>query len=1600
MASKDKTFIHLHLHTEYSLLDGLSKISKLMKKVKEMGMDSVAITDHGAMYGAIEFYKEAKKEGIKPIIGIETYVSLVDHTKRPEKQSGEGKNYHLLLLAKNEEGYKNLMKISSIAQLEGYYYRPRIDHEVLKKYSKGLICTSACALGEVAKFLADGDYERAKKTAKWYQSVFGEDYYLEVQRHEFGKFVDDAKEAEIKDELRRMQKSEKIVNDGVVKLSRELGIPIVATNDAHYIEKDDANAQDVLVCVATGKQVSDIKRMRFVDTPSFYVKTSEEMKDLFADLPDAIENTQKIADKCNLEISTLGKWFFPKFPLPKGEKAGEYLVKLAKERLSEKISKVTKEVKERLDYELGIINQKGYAPYFLIVMDLANWANEQGIVTNTRGSAAGSLVSYVLGITTVNPLTYYLPFERFLNPYRPSPPDIDFDVADDRREEIIEFITKRYGKEKVAQVCTFGRMLARAGVRDVARVLGYPYAIGDRISKMIPPPKQGFPINIDKALATNPQLKEMYDSDSDAKKILELAKHLEGSARHISVHAAGVVVAPGEMTDFAPIQKEPSGDRVITQYEMHACEDVGLIKFDILGIRNLSILGSAIKIVHDTHGKDVDIHKIPLDDKKTFEMLAKGETMGVFQFSGSGMTRYLKELKPNKVEDLMAMVALYRPGPMAVIPEYIARKNDSKLIKYLDPRMKKFLGASYGLIVYQDDLLFCAIDLAGYSWEKADKFRKAVGKKIPEEMAAQKADFIKGIVDNGQTEKFAEELWKLFEPFQSYGFNKCLVGDTNIYDAITGERMTLESLYNSKKKISLLSLNKNSILNPKLVSSIQKNGVKPVFEVITRRGMKIKSTDNHQFLTISGWKELKDLSKGSRIATPRVAPLPFKAYVIEDFRIATLGYLLAEGNLCHPHGVYYYSTSKEEVNDFMAWVSNFENSRIKLNYSKPATSVYIGKKEQGKPNELREWLDDLELLNKKATQKALPEFVFKLNREQLSLLLAKMWQGDGSVTTKEGGQLFYATSSGRLAYEMQHLLLRLGIISAIHEKRFKYRGSFKTGWTINLSRYNNLLRFSETIGKYLLGDVRISLEAIIKSHPIISGTISSKSARGSKDIIPSGILPIIQEEIYQSGYGLATFAYKYGFAERSFSRDDRKIGYLRETIQEYSQKLNSEKLANLANSDIYWDEIVAINPKGSEMTYDLTVPETHNFVAGDIIVHNSHAASYGMVAYQTAYMKANYPVEYMCALLTCESGDIDKITQAISECRRMGVKVLPPDINQSDVGFKIVEDKGSLDGKAIRFGLSAIKNVGKAAIEAILVVRNEKQFVSLTDFLSRVDGRKVNKRVLESLVKVGALSIFGKRAAILSSMDGLRTKIKPKTATNQQDLFGEEETETKVAADISKIISDVDEFSEDELQALERQLLGFSLSAKPIVELIGELTNYITHRIDEISADQVHGDIVKVAGVVTEVRVVLTKSTSAEMAFVKIEDGTGTINVVVFPKIYQKTRNVWVDYKPVLLSGRVDTRDDAPNLLVESVDTLETVKDQESSLFLRIPDKTPLDRLKELKSLLLAHPGNQKVTLVFEGNKKITLAFGVTWDQDLSRLIDQVLERRGPYNVQ
>lgn len=1160
-----RKFVHLHLHSEYSLLDGMTKIKKLIKRVKEMGMDSVALTDHGAMYGAIEFYKAAKAEEIKPIVGLEAYTTPGDHKEK------SGNNNHLLLLAKNEEGYKNLMQITSIAHVEGMYRKPRISRSLLEKYHKGLICTSACPAGELAGHLIDNNFEEAKKTAKWFLDVFGEDYYLEIQNHESDHHAHKASSTALAEDIIGLANKEKVITEGVIKLSRELGIPIVATNDAHYLNKEDAEAQDVLVCVATGANVSDEKRIRFIDIPEFYVKTGEEMEALFPNLPEALDNTVKVAEKCNLEI-TLGKYFFPKVEIPGQKTAEEHLKDLARKHLEEKFPNPTKDYKDRLEYELKIICDKEYASYFLIYYDLARWATDQRIPINIRGSVAGSLTTFVLGITIIDPLHFQVPFERFLNPFRPSAPDIDMDIADDMREQMIAHIGEVYGKEKVAQICTFGRMLSRGAVRDVARVLGYPYAIGDKVSKLIPPPKQGFPITVPKALEQTPELKSLYDGDRDVKKIVDMAMQLEGSARHTSIHAAGVVIAPDELTNFTPLQIDTRHDRkVITQYEMHAVEDVGLVKLDILGIRNLSILREAVSLVHKSRNIDIKLLKIPIDDKKTFEMLAAGNTMGVFQLSGSGMTRYLVDMAPTKIEDIMMMIALFRPGPMENIDEYISRKKGQKPVTYYHPKMEKFLDKSLGVLVYQDDLLYTALEVAGYDWAEVDMFRKAVGKKIPEEMARQHEIFVEGCIKNSNmTKEEAEGLWELFVPFQGYGFNK------------------------------------------------------------------------------------------------------------------------------------------------------------------------------------------------------------------------------------------------------------------------------------------------------------------------------------------------------------------------------------------------------------------------------------------------AHSASYGMVAYQTAYMKANYPVEYMCALLSAEAGDTVKVTEAIAECKRMKIKVLPPDINESETGFTIVKDEASLDGQAIRFGFSAIKNVGGAAIEAILEARKSGTFMNFVDFVMRVDNRKVNKRVYESLIKVGALSAFGNRAALLSKMDEVREKVAKIQAPVKQDgLFGDEDIGRPQKIETVDVSLGIEEFTEEQIENLERELLGFSLAARPVSELLGALGVLATHKASDLSAEEeLTSPTVKIAGVVTEVRAIVTKK-GQPMAFVKVRDDTGSIDLVIFPKLYDVVKQDLVDNKALLITGKVDQRDDSRSILVDEIITESAAHDSKDNLFIRVPQRTKTTQLAALRDLLLEHPGQQQVSLVFEGVKgeKMDLPMTVAWDQVLAHKISEILETKAESQI-
>lgn len=743
-------FTHLHVHSHYSLLDGLAKIDELVKRAGELGMDSLALTDHGALYGAIEFYKKAKKAGIKPIIGAEMYMAY--EGMRDKRPGIDDKRYHLTVLAYSTEGYYNLLKLVTKSHLEGYYYKPRIDKELLRRHARGLIALSGCFAGEISRAIQNKKIEAAERLIREYQEIFGkENFYLEIMPH--FNFADQRR-----------------TNEALAELGLKTGAKLVATGDIHYVHPDDAEAQDILVSVQTGAKFNDENRLTMKQA-NLSMRSAEEMAELFPDHPEAIEATREIASRVNIEIP-MGNWTFPDLKLSGSNSHDDELRRLVFAGIGKRGLEQTPEIEKRIEYELKIIRDKKFSPYFLAVADLLRYAHENNIFTTVRGSVAGSIVTYLSGITNLNPLDYRLPFERFLNPERPSAPDIDMDFADNRRDEMIRYAKEKYGEDKVAQIGTFGTMMARLAVRDVARALEYPYAVADKIAKLIPLGSQGFPMTIDHAMEITPELQTLYHSDPDVKKIIDQSKKLEGCVRHISVHAAGVVISPRPLEEYVPLQLDPKGGKIITQYDMHAIEDVGLLKFDFLGIRNLAILGDAVDLVKKHRNIEVNIEKIPLDDKKTFSLLARGETIGLFQLNGSGMTKYLKDLRPSSIHDINAMVALYRPGPIESIPSYIERKHNPRLILYLDPRMKDILDRSYGLITYQDDVLEIAIQLAGYSWLEVDKLRKAMGKKIPAEMQAQKEKLIQGSIANGMTTQKAETLWKLIEPFAAYGFNR------------------------------------------------------------------------------------------------------------------------------------------------------------------------------------------------------------------------------------------------------------------------------------------------------------------------------------------------------------------------------------------------------------------------------------------------------------------------------------------------------------------------------------------------------------------------------------------------------------------------------------------------------------------------------------------------------------------------------------------------------------------------------------------------------------------------------------------------------------
>lgn len=1021
-------------------------------------MKALALTDNGNMYAAIEFYKACKNAEIKPIIGVNFYIA--PRTITDKEYGADNESFRLILLAKNEKGYRNLIKLTTIGNLDGFFINPRIDKEIIKNYSEDLIAIIPTIQSESSYYLQNGNAKAAKDSIIYLKKIYGENLFLEITHHP------------------EIENHSALVSQ-IAKMSEETNVPLVACQEIFYLNPEDRRAWQVVHAIQNG---DSLERRLSNASGDFSFINEETAKEYFKEFPEALLNTEKIADACSLEL-TLGKWTFPKLQIKSGKTPEEELRDIAYRGIDVRGLQKTDEIVNRIEYELEIIKLKGFAPYFLVVADLLNFAHKNGILTTIRGSVAGSLVTYLSRITNINPLEYKVPFERFLNPERPGAPDIDMDYADNRRDEMIEYARQTYGKDHVAQIGTFGTMMARGAVRDVARALGYPYGVGDRIAKMIPFGSQGFPMTIDHAIEITPELKELYDKESDVREIIDMARKIEGNARHISIHAAGVVMSPVPLNEVVPVQLDPKeSGKIITQYDMWSVEDVGLLKFDFLGIRNLATLSEAIKLVKKFRNLDVDIENIPLDDSEIFAMLSRGETGDVFQLNGTGMTRFLVELKPSKIHDINAMVALYRPGPIESIPKYIERKHDPSKIRYLDPRLKEILDQSYGVITYQDDVLLIAIKLGGYSWLEADKLRKAMGKKIPAEMEAQKEKLKKGFIEFGKlTPQKADELWSLIEPFAAYGFNK------------------------------------------------------------------------------------------------------------------------------------------------------------------------------------------------------------------------------------------------------------------------------------------------------------------------------------------------------------------------------------------------------------------------------------------------AHAASYGKVAYQTAYMKAHFPGEYMTAVLTTEHGNLDKITESVAECKRIGIPVLSPDINESFREFTLVRND---NGDSIRFGLGSIKNFGEGIAETIISEREANgKFTSLSNFLSRIKDRNLNKKSLEALIYSGTLDSLEERGKMAGNLEELLAYNKENANGGSHiSLFG-----ALAKDDSGLLLKDVAPMLMDDKLKWEKELLGLYISGHPLDKHKAKLEGRAM-TIEKINKMQ-EGMVAVASGLVTEIKPLLTKS-GDKMCFLKIGDYTGTLEVVVFPRTLNAHKDVLVEDNCVAIKGKINKRNGTISLIADAAKSL------------------------------------------------------------------------------
>ena len=1177
------SFVGLHIHSDYSLLDGASQLPQLIDRALALGMPAIAVTDHGVMYGAIELIKTCRNKNIKPIIGNEMYVINGD----VKVQDTRRKKYHQVVLAKNTQGYKNLVKLTTISHLQGFqgkgiFARPCINKELLEEYHEGLIVTSACLGGEIPQAILQGRYDVARKVAQWYKDVFGEDFYLEIQDHG--------------------SPEDRMVNVEIVKISQELKIKIVATNDSHFISCNDVEAHDALLCINTQKLINEEKRMRYSGTE--YLKSAEEMAQLFRDhlsddlIQEAIQNTVEVANKVEPYNGILGEPRIPDYPIPPDHTADTYLEEVTWKGLLERMNAKTRSeikpvYKERLEYELKMMQKMGFSTYFLVVWDYIKFARGNNIpVGPGRGSAAGSLVAYALRITNIDPVHHGLLFERFLNPERKSMPDIDTDFCIERRDEMIKYVTDKYGEDKVAQIITFNRMTSKAVLKDVARVLGISYKKADQMAKLIPV-SRGKPTPLKVMISEQspaPEFKEAYAHEQvpvhneageevdtiSVKQWLDMAIRIEGTNKTFGVHAAGVVISKQPLDEIVPLQRNNDG-AVITQYYMEDLEAVGLLKMDFLGLKNLTMIQKAVDYIEQKYHHKIDPEKLPSDVErkaqdsyktqkklpedvlKTYKLLEKGDLDGIFQLESSGMMDIVKKLKPSCLDDISSILALYRPGPLdaGLIPQFIDRKHGRDEIRYDHPMLEPILKETYGILCFQEQIMKLAQDLAGYSLGQADILRR------------------------------------------------CLSGSTQILDAATGNLVSLKEIAQSPeywlgRKVFSLNLNTQKITQQP-ITEIHPNGVRDIWQITTKTNHQIKATDDHLFYTVLGWKPLKSFKIGDRVGLAKTLPITNQSK-ISDAQIKLVAYLIGDGHLStkSPACSYFCNSDQELIDDF--------NQCAKELFGKPAPidhQVHPGRKSVtyariGFVSSFNKWVD-AHLKRAHSRDKEIPEWVFTLSRNQLQLFLGTLWSTDGSFDTSIG-HTDYTSTSPVLIKQIQHLLLRLGIVSLFNVKTIQYNGKPHISYRVQITGREDMLKFCELIKPNLSSYKTEQAELCYL-------LIKDKVRNQSKHTIPPEVITLIAQvkKATQMTWDKIDQAVGTPRGTMSSGLNFQKVpsrSLSRHRVENFAIAFQNDQLKAIAESDVFWDEIVGIEYIGKEEVFDLSIPETHNFIANNFIAHN------------------------------------------------------------------------------------------------------------------------------------------------------------------------------------------------------------------------------------------------------------------------------------------------------------------------------------------------------------------------------------------------------------